>query len=68
MLSEQLDLAERHVAGGAAVIGRQVALIQKIRRQGLDARRAERLLKQFEYTQTLWVTHRDQLLELFAVG
>jgi len=60
ILAEHLAIAERHVAEGVRCIARQRTVIT-IERNGHDTTLARELLAQFQSTQVLHITDRDQL-------
>ena len=60
-LDDHLELANRHVAGGEARIARQIAVIDRLREQGLPTNVAETLLARFENTLALMREHQHQL-------
>lgn len=61
ILSDDLDLANRHVAQGEERVAQQVALIDRLKEQGLPANEAETLRVRFENTLALLREHQRQL-------
>jgi hypothetical protein len=61
-----LILADRHLVEGEQRITEQLALIQRMTRQGYDTVVANDLLRLLEQTLTLWQEHRQLILEAIA--
>lgn len=57
--SEHIDLARRHVASGRLIVARQREVV---RRGGLNAAEASKLLAVFETTQAIFEDDLDRLL------
>jgi hypothetical protein len=62
-LLAHLAEAQRHVAEGAARIGRQRQLIIELGRDGHSSDAAEDLLRSFERIQKSHLAHRDRIRE-----
>jgi len=60
-LEWQLLQAERHVSEGESHVARVRAVIAERQHQGLDAREATDLLRQFEELQATHIAERDRL-------
>ena len=61
ILEEKFRQAEGHVARCEQNITQQRQIIAYLRREGLDAAGAERLLGMLELTQRLHITDRDRI-------
>ena len=64
VLMRQLAFAERQFTEGAAVIKRQILLIELILKQGLDTARSRELLQSFQDEQILRLAQCDRLQRL----
>jgi hypothetical protein len=58
--------AEQHVAKGAALLERERALVEELRRDGHPTADSERLLKVIEEAQQLHVAHLERILRELA--
>ena len=56
-----LAITERHVAAADRHVASQKTLIEELRRDGHDTKKAEELLTIFEDSRTLQVSDRDRL-------
>ncbi|WP_201833795.1 hypothetical protein [Microvirga zambiensis] len=63
---EDLIVADRHLAAGEQRIAEQIALIQKMSREGYDTALARDLLRLLEETMTTWQEHRQLILSAIA--
>ncbi|TGS51720.1 hypothetical protein EN844_33975, partial [Mesorhizobium sp. M3A.F.Ca.ET.201.01.1.1] len=62
MLREtQLEMAERHVREGEAIIARQRALIDRLAQDGHPTGEARKFLRKFQKAQEEHVAHLEQL-------
>jgi hypothetical protein len=61
MITDDLALAEQHVADGERIVERQRALIRHLSHEGHDTAKAEVLLAQFIETQRAHIADRDWL-------
>jgi hypothetical protein len=65
-IEADIAMTERHISLGERHIARQIEIIAKFRRDGHDTLEAERLLANFEVSQSLHIGHRDRLLKDLA--
>jgi hemerythrin len=61
MLSQHLQLAERHVLQADEHVRRQREIVEELERDGHDTRMARKLLAQFEKLQAMHIADRDRL-------
>jgi hypothetical protein len=59
-------MADRHLAAGEQRIAEQLALIQKMIREGYDTALARDLLRLLEETMVTWQDHRQLILDAIA--
>lgn len=60
-LVDHLTQAEEHVAKGAALVERERAILEELRRDGHATASSEQLLKTLEETQQLHVAHLERI-------
>lgn len=58
----ELEMAQRHVAKGRALVERQQHILAELRRDGHPTESAERLLADLEHTQHLHEKHLIRLI------
>ena len=63
---EDLIAADRHLAAGEQRIAEQLALIQRMTREGYDTAIARDLLRLLEETMVTWQEHRQLILDAIA--
>jgi len=63
MIIDHLELAERHVAEGAARVGRQRQLVTELVCDDLPSRQSKELLKTLEEALAMHIADRDRLLK-----
>jgi len=63
---EDLITADRHLAAGEQRIAEQIALIQRMTREGYDTVLARDLLRLLEETMATWKDHRQLILDAIA--
>ncbi|WP_262272278.1 hypothetical protein [Microvirga yunnanensis] len=61
-----LVTADRHLAAGEQRIAEQIALIQRMTRDGYDTALARDLLRLLEETMVTWKDHRQLILDAIA--
>ncbi|MBQ0821513.1 hypothetical protein KBI52_15030 [Microvirga sp. HBU67558] len=63
---EDLVTADRHLAAGEQRIAEQLALIQRMTRDGHDTALARDLLRLLDETMVAWQEHRQLILDTIA--
>lgn len=63
---EHLAQANRDIADGEMRIGRQVALVERLRANGHSPTDAEKLLATLRHTLQTWQDHRQEILRAIA--
>ena len=66
MILDHLAMVLRHVDQGARHIVQQRDLITRFERAGIDSAEAQRLLAQFEHSQSQHIEHRNRLQAMLA--